>query len=106
MSRQFQVTFDCADPNALATFWADVYNALLGDDDGYDPERGVSPWLEKDLGIDHRVVNLGPFGGNWDGQKGGFRVWVLNPEEAEGAAALLGKSLQQPNVLITYMDEV
>jgi catechol 2,3-dioxygenase-like lactoylglutathione lyase family enzyme len=24
MSRQVQVTFDCADPNALATFWADV----------------------------------------------------------------------------------
>ena len=39
MSREFQVTFDCADPAALAAFWAEAL--------GYEvqpPPQGFESW--------------------------------------------------------------
>ncbi len=39
--RQVQVTFDCADPAALATFWAEVLGYHLD-----DPPPGFASWPE------------------------------------------------------------
>lgn len=39
MSREFQVTFDCADPAALATFWAEVLGYVLE-----PPPPGFDSW--------------------------------------------------------------
>ena len=39
MAREVQVTFDCADPGALATFWAEVlgYRSPVGGCDAVEP---------------------------------------------------------------------
>ncbi|WP_456696332.1 VOC family protein [Aeromicrobium sp. P5_D10] len=39
MSKQIQVTFDCSDPGALATFWADALGYQL-----QDPPQGFDSW--------------------------------------------------------------
>jgi hypothetical protein len=39
MAREVQVTFDCADPNALATFWNDVLGYRFD-----DPPEGFDTW--------------------------------------------------------------
>lgn len=39
MSREVQVTFDCADPAALADFWAQVLGYRL-----QDPPPGFDSW--------------------------------------------------------------
>jgi hypothetical protein len=39
MSREFQVTFDCADPAALAAFWAEAL-----DYDRQSPPQGFDTW--------------------------------------------------------------
>ena len=39
MSREFQVTFDCADPAALASFWADILDYEL-----QAPPPGFDSW--------------------------------------------------------------
>ncbi|HEX6358421.1 VOC family protein [Actinophytocola sp.] len=39
MARDVQITFDCADPAALAAFWADVLGYRL-----QDPPKGFESW--------------------------------------------------------------
>jgi catechol 2,3-dioxygenase-like lactoylglutathione lyase family enzyme len=41
MAREFQVTFDCADPAATAAFWAEVLGYRL-----MDPPAGFASWDE------------------------------------------------------------
>ena len=41
MAREFQVTFDCADPAALSTFWAAALGYKLA-----DPPEGSATWAE------------------------------------------------------------
>src|SRR4051812_35025653 len=41
MTRDVQVTFDCADPAAMATFWAEALGYRL-----QDPPEGFASWLE------------------------------------------------------------
>jgi hypothetical protein len=41
MAREVQVTFDCADPGALATFWAEVLGYRLD-----EPPEGFATWDE------------------------------------------------------------
>ena len=40
MARKFQVTFDCADPDRLTSFWADALGYKL-----MDPPAGFDDWL-------------------------------------------------------------
>jgi|GEM_PF-2840148 len=39
MARKFQVTFDCADPDRLTSFWADALGYRL-----MDPPAGFDDW--------------------------------------------------------------
>ncbi|EHY90715.1 VOC family protein [Saccharomonospora azurea] len=41
MAREVQVTFDCADPAAVAAFWAEVLGYRL-----MDPPKGFASWTE------------------------------------------------------------
>ncbi|MFF7156316.1 VOC family protein [Streptomyces sp. NPDC008139] len=52
--RDLQITFDCADPNALAVFWAEALGYRL-----QDPPEGFSSWDEalESMGVPPELRN-------------------------------------------------
>lgn len=80
MATQVQVTFDCADPEALSTFWAAALGYRL-----QDPPEGFSSWeaFLADLGVPEDEWNSASAVVDPDG--GGPRLYFQRVREPKAA---------------------
>jgi len=76
MSREFQVTFDCGDPAALAEFWAEV--------------------------LDYRLQSPPPGFDSWDAA---LEAMNIPPERRNDASALVGSDGAGPRVFFQRVPE-
>lgn len=80
MANQFQITFDCADPNRLATFWALALDYKLE-----DPPPGFATWEEWLVANHVPQAQWNSRAGIVDPEGVGARIWFQQvPEPKTG----------------------
>jgi catechol 2,3-dioxygenase-like lactoylglutathione lyase family enzyme len=100
MATQVQVTFDCADPAALSTFWAATLGYRL-----QDPPEGFATWeaFLTDLGVPENEWNSASAVVDPDG--GGPRLYFQRVPEPKAAKNRVHLDLNVGGPLGTPLDE-
>ena len=100
MATQVQVTFDCADPAALSTFWAAALGYRL-----QDPPEGFATWeaFLTDLGVPEDEWNSASAVVDPDG--GGPRLYFQRVPEPKAAKNRVHLDLNVGGPLGTPLDE-
>jgi catechol 2,3-dioxygenase-like lactoylglutathione lyase family enzyme len=100
MATQVQVTFDCADPAALSTFWAAALGYRL-----QDPPEGFATWeaFLTDLGVPENEWNSASAAVDPDG--GGPRLYFQRVPEPKAAKNRVHLDLNFGGPLGTPLDE-
>jgi catechol 2,3-dioxygenase-like lactoylglutathione lyase family enzyme len=100
MATQVQVTFDCADPAALSTFWAAALGYRL-----QDPPEGFATWeaFLTDLGVPEAEWNSASAVVDPDG--GGPRLYFQRVPEPKAAKNRVHLDLNVGGPLGTPLDE-
>ena len=100
MATQVQVTFDCADPEALSTFWAAALGYRL-----QDPPEGFATWeaFLADLGVPEDEWNSASAVVDPDG--GGPRLYLQRVSEPKAAKNRVHLDLNVGGPLGTPLDE-
>jgi catechol 2,3-dioxygenase-like lactoylglutathione lyase family enzyme len=100
MATQVQVTFDCADPAALSTFWAAALGYRL-----QDPPEGFATWeaFLADLGVPEDEWNSASAVVDPDG--GGPRLYFQRVPEPKAAKNRVHLDLNVGGPLGTPLDE-
>jgi catechol 2,3-dioxygenase-like lactoylglutathione lyase family enzyme len=100
MATQVQVTFDCADPEALSTFWAAALGYRL-----QDPPEGFATWeaFLADLGVPEDEWNSASAVVDPDG--GGPRLYFQRVPEPKAAKNRVHLDLNVGGPLGTPLDE-
>jgi catechol 2,3-dioxygenase-like lactoylglutathione lyase family enzyme len=100
MATQVQVTFDCADPAALSTFWAAALGYRL-----QDPPEGFATWeaFLTDLGVPENEWNSASAVVDPDG--GGPRLYFQRVPEPKAAKNRVHLDLNVGGPLGTPLDE-
>jgi catechol 2,3-dioxygenase-like lactoylglutathione lyase family enzyme len=100
MATQVQVTFDCADPAALSTFWAAALGYRL-----QDPPEGFATWeaFLTDLGVPEDEWNSASAVVDPDG--GGPRLYFQRVPEPKAAKNRVHLDLNVGGPLGTALDE-
>jgi hypothetical protein len=100
MATQVQVTFDCADPSVLSTFWAAALGYRL-----QDPPEGFATWeaFLADLGVPEDEWNSASAVVDPDG--GGPRLYFQRVPEPKAAKNRVHLDLNVGGPLGTSLDE-